>query len=75
MPSRGGCKPSPCVDTCYAKGKAVPNVTLHEEKFIAARAHPFQARCTCSGGRRPPVIRFPRVCALSIRISATCVYG
>ena len=72
MPSRGGCKPSPCVDTCYAKGKAVPNVTLHEEKFIAARAHP--ARCSGTG-RRPPVIRLPRVCALSIRISATCVYG
>jgi hypothetical protein len=35
-PSRGGCHPGPCVDKCYAKGKPIPNVTLKEEKFIAA---------------------------------------
>lgn len=34
-PSRGGCTPAPCHDYCYAKGTTVPNVTLHEEKFIA----------------------------------------
>ena len=35
-PSRGGCHPGPCVDKCFAKGKAVANVTVREEKFIAA---------------------------------------
>ena len=34
--SRGGCKPSPCVDSCYAKGVNIANVSIHEEKFIAS---------------------------------------
>ena len=34
--SRPGCKPGPCVDTCYAKSKHMVNVTIREEKFIAA---------------------------------------
>lgn len=33
---RGGCKPSPCIDSCYAKGVNIQNVSIHEEKFIAS---------------------------------------
>ena len=35
-PSRGGCTPGPCVDKCYARGAAIPNVTIREQKWISA---------------------------------------
>ena len=35
-PSRGGCTLGPCIDKCYAKTQAVANVTVREEKFVAA---------------------------------------
>ena len=34
--SRGGCHPGPCMDTCFAKDYHVPNLTIHEEKFISS---------------------------------------
>ena len=34
--SRSGCKPGPCVDSCFAKSKTIANVSIHEQKFIAS---------------------------------------
>ena len=34
--NRDGCNPPTCVDHCYAQGKPLGNVSVREEKFIAA---------------------------------------